>query len=59
MQESLVDILARLESELKELKIKVSILEKSKTKSVVLDVKKEVESIVNIDYVTDLYRGKK
>jgi hypothetical protein len=59
MQESLVDILARLESELKELKIKVSTLEKSKTKPVVFDVKKEVESIVNIDYVTDLYRGNK
>jgi hypothetical protein len=59
MQESLVDILARLESELKELKIKVSTLEKSKTKPVVFDVKKEVESIVNIDYVTELYRGNK
>ena len=59
MQESLVDILARLESELKELKIKVSILEKSKTKSVVLDVKKEVESIVTIDYINELYRSVK
>ena len=59
MQESLVDILARLESELKELKIKISILEKSKTKSVVLDVKKEVESIVTIDYINELYRSVK
>ena len=59
MQESLLDILARLESEIKELKIKVSALESSKTKPVVFDVKKEVESIVNIDYITDLYRGKK
>ena len=59
MQESLVDILARLESELKELKIKVSILEKSKTKSVVLDVKKEVESIITIDYINELYRSVK
>tara|TARA_B110000503_G_scaffold124987_1_gene192102 strand:+ start:4512 stop:4691 length:180 start_codon:yes stop_codon:yes gene_type:complete len=59
MQESLVDILARLESELKELKIKVSTLEKSKTKSVVLDVKKEVESIVTIDYINELYRSVK
>ena len=59
MQESLLDILARLESEIKELKIKVSTLESSKTKPVVFDVKKEVESIVNIDYITDLYRGKK
>mgnify|MGYP003624849399 FL=1 len=59
MQESLVDILARLESEIKELKIKVSTLEKNKTKSVVLDVKKEVESIVTIDYVNELYRSVK
>ena len=59
MQESLVDILARLESELKELKIKVSTLEKSKTKSVVLDVKKEVESIITIDYINELYRSVK
>tara|TARA_R110002153_G_scaffold226966_1_gene379652 strand:- start:77 stop:256 length:180 start_codon:yes stop_codon:yes gene_type:complete len=59
MQESLVDILARLESELKELKIKVSTLENNKTKSVVLDVKKEVESIVTIDYINELYRSVK
>tara|TARA_R110000764_G_scaffold97977_1_gene182141 strand:- start:3096 stop:3275 length:180 start_codon:yes stop_codon:yes gene_type:complete len=59
MQESLVNILARLESEVKELKAKVLTLESKKTIPVVLDVKKDIIDVVTVGFITELYkRGK-
>ena len=59
MNESLVNILARLELEVKELKSKVLILEGKKTKTVVSDVRKDIKSIVTADFITALYKGDK
>ena len=60
MSESLKQVLARLESKVKELSGEVSTLKASKAivNSADIDVKKEIKSIVTIGFVTNLYRGK-
>ena len=58
MSESLVQVLARLELKVEELNDKVVKLEASKNKKEEVDLKKEIEAVVNIGYVTNLYRDK-
>tara|TARA_R110002096_G_scaffold38083_1_gene105520 strand:- start:2538 stop:2711 length:174 start_codon:yes stop_codon:yes gene_type:complete len=57
MNESLVNILTRLESDIKELKGKVLTLENKKAIS--FDVKSDVKSIVTVDFITALYKADK
>ena len=57
MNESLVNILARLELEVKELKSKVLTLENKKVKP--FNIKSDIKSIVTADFITALYKGNK
>ena len=57
MNESLVNILARLELEVKELKSKVLTLENKKVKP--FNIKSDIKLIVTADFITALYKGDK
>lgn len=57
MNETLNEILFRLEQEIKELKLKVVRLENSKSMIKEKSVSDEIKSIVDIKYITELYRG--
>lgn len=57
MNETLNEILFRLEQEIKELKLKVVRLENSKSMIEEKSVSDEIKSIVDIKYITELYRG--
>lgn len=59
MNESLVNILTRLESEVKELKSKVLTLENKKVKPFDEDIESNIKSIVTVDFITALYKGDK
>ena len=57
MNETLNEILFRLEQEIKELKLKVVRLENSKSMIEERSVSDEIKSIVDMKYITELYRG--
>ena len=61
MNETLVQTLARLEREIKEIKTKCNIItvpESTSTTASCSDVESKIKSVVTIDFVTELYRGK-
>tara|TARA_R110002111_G_scaffold86081_1_gene134929 strand:- start:302 stop:484 length:183 start_codon:yes stop_codon:yes gene_type:complete len=60
MSESLIKTLARLESKITELeKVIVSVKNKKAEPAEPFDVEAEINKIVNIHFVNDLYRNKK
>jgi hypothetical protein len=59
MSESLNDIIARLEKEIKELKTMIANINSNNTKSITSqDVSELIETKVTESYVTNLYKGK-
>jgi hypothetical protein len=59
MSESLNDIIARLEKEIKELKTMIANINSNNTKSITSqDVSELIETKVTESFVTNLYKGK-
>jgi predicted translin family RNA/ssDNA-binding protein len=59
MSESLNDIIARLEKEIKELKTMIANINSNNTKGITSqDVSELIEAKVTESYVTNLYKGK-
>jgi hypothetical protein len=59
MSESLNDIIARLEKEIKELKAMIANINSNNTKGITSqDVSELIETKVTESYVTNLYKGK-
>jgi hypothetical protein len=59
MSESLNDIIARLEKEIKELKTMIANINSNNTKGITSqDVKSLIETKVTESFVTNLYKGK-